>query len=117
MPYLRFLLLSFASCFLWVFVLAGAGYFFSGAVMGLIGDFQRLGKVLLVIVIVGIVGFYLTERFWISRKVEEADPERLQEFEHAASEKFQDLKQEFQEHIPFKQPRRGEHKKPESDAD
>ncbi len=60
--------------------------------MGLIGDFQRLGKVLLVIVVVGIVGFYLTERFWISRKVEEADPERLQELEHAASEKLQDLK-------------------------
>ena len=117
MPYLRFLFVSLASCFLWVFVLSGAGYFFSGAVMGLIGDFQRLGKVLLVIVVVGIVGFYLTERFWISRKVEEADPERLQELEHAASEKFQDLRQEIGEHIPFKQQRRGDHKKRESDAD
>lgn len=118
MPYLRFLVLSFASCFLWVFVLAGAGYFFSGAVMGLIGDFERVGKVLLVIVLVGILGFYLTERFWISRKVEEADPERLQELEHAASEKFQDLKQEFQEHIPFKHhPRRGDQSKRESDGD
>jgi membrane protein DedA with SNARE-associated domain len=114
MPYLRFLLLSFASCFLWVFVLSGAGYFFSGAVMGLIGDFQRLGKVLLVIVVLGIVGFYLTERFWISRKVEEANPDRLQELEHAASEKFQDLREEIQEHIPFK---RGDQKKRESDAD
>src|SRR5918993_3904024 len=57
MPYLRFLLLSFASCFMWVAVLSGAGYFFSGAVMGLIGDFQRLGKVLLVIVVLGIVGY------------------------------------------------------------
>jgi membrane-associated protein len=117
MPYPRFLVLSFASCFLWVFMLAGAGYFFSGAVMGLIGDFQRLGKVLLVIVLLGVVGFYLTERFWISRKVEEADPERLQELEHAATEKLQDLKQEFQEHIPFKQPRRSDHKKRGSDAD
>jgi len=117
MPYLRFLAVSFASCFLWVFVLAGAGYFFSGAVMGLIGDFQRLGKVLLVIVLLGIVGFYLTERFWLSRKVEEADPERLQELEHAATEKLQDLRQEFQEHIPFKQQRRGDRKKRESDAD
>ncbi len=116
MPYLRFLLLSFASCFMWVFVLAGAGYFFSGAVMGLIGDFQRLGKVLLVIVVVGIVGFYLAERFWISRKVEEADPERLQELEHAASEKLQDLREEIQEHIPFKQ-HRGEHKERKSDGD
>lgn len=117
LPYLRFLLLSFASCFMWVFVLAGAGYFFSGAVMGLIGDFDRLGKVLLVIVLLGIVGFYLAERFWISRKVEEADPERLQELEHAASEKLHDLKQEFQEHIPFKHPRRSDPSKRESDGD
>jgi len=109
--------LSFASCFLWVFVLSGAGYFFSGAVMGLIGDFQRLGKVLLVIVLLGIVAFYLIERFWLSPKMEEANPERLQEFEHAASEKFQDLKEEIQEHIPFKHQRRSEPKKPESDAD
>lgn len=116
MPYLRFLLLSFASCFMWVFVLSGAGYFFSGAVMGLIGDFQRLGKVLLVIVVLGIVGFYLAERFWISPKVEEATPERLQELEHAASEKLQDLREEIQEHIPFKQ-HRGEHKERKSDGD
>jgi len=117
MPYLRFLLLSFSSCFLWVFLLSGAGYFFSGAVMGLIGDFQRLGKVLLVIVILGIIAFYLAERLWLSPKVEEASPERLQEFEHAAAEKFQDLREEVREHIPFKHQRRSEHKKPESDGD
>ena len=117
MPYVRFLILSFASCFMWVFVLAGAGYFFSGAVMNLIGDFERLGKVLLVIVLLGIVGFYLAERFWISHKVEEANPERIQELEHVAVEKFQDLKEEFQEHIPFKQQRRSDQKKRESDAD
>ena len=111
MPYLRFLVLSLASCFLWVFLLSGAGYFFSGAVMGLIGDFQRLGKVLLVIVVLGIVGFYLAERFWLSKKVEEVDPERLQELEHVAQEKLHDLKQEFQEHIPFTQTRRDEQKK------
>src|SRR4026208_1239875 len=117
MPYLRFLIVSFFSCFLWVFILTGAGYFFSGAVMGLIGDFQRLGKVLLVIVVLGSVGFYLAERFWLSRKVEEADPERLQELEHAATEKLQDLRQECREHIPFKPERRSEQKKRESDAD
>jgi membrane-associated protein len=117
MPYVRFLVLSFASCFMWVFVLAGAGYFFSGAVMNLIGDFQRLGKVLLVIVLLGIVGFYLAERFWISRKVEEANPERIQELEHVAAEKLQDLKHEFQDHIPFKQHRHSDQKKRESDAD
>jgi len=114
MPYLRFLMLSFASCFLWVFVLTGAGYFFSGAVMGLIGDFQRLGKVLLVIVVLGVAGFYLAERFWISRKFEEANPERLQELEHAATERLQDLRDEIHEHMPFK---RGEHKERKSDGD
>lgn len=112
MPYLRFMALSLASCFLWVFVLSGAGYFFSGAVMGLIGDFQRVGKVLLVIVVLGVIAFYLAERFWLSRKVEEVNPERLQGLEQAASEKLHDLKQEFQEHIPFKPPRRIDQKKP-----
>lgn len=102
MPYLRFMLLSLASCFTWVLILSGAGYFFSGAVMNILGDFQRLGKVLLVIVVVGIASFYLIERFWLSKKVEEADPERFQELEHAAQEKLQDLRQEFQEHSPFK---------------
>jgi len=111
MPYLRFVLVSLASCFAWVFLLSGAGYFFSGAVMGIIGDFQRLGKVLLVIVVVGITCFYLAERFWLSPKVEEADPERLQEFEHAAQERLQGLRQEFQEHIPFKKSRAKEDRK------
>jgi len=112
MSYLKFLPVSLASCFVWVFVLAGAGYFFSGAVIGLIGDFQRLGKVLLVIVVLGIVAFYLIERFWLSNKMEQADPERLQELEQAATEKFQDLRQEIQEHNPLKRQRRVEPKKP-----
>jgi membrane protein DedA with SNARE-associated domain len=115
MPYLRFLLLSLASCFLWVLVLSGAGYFFSGAVMGLIGDFERLGKALLVIVVLGIVGFYLVERFYLSPKVEEADPEKLQELEHAAQEKLQDLKQEIQEHMHLKPARHDEPKKTKRD--
>ncbi len=111
MPYLRFVVLSLASCFIWALVLSGAGYFFSGAVIGLLGDFERLGKVLLVIVVVGIAGFYFAERFWLSKKVEEADPERLQELEQAAQEKLQGLKHEFQEHIPFKQSRHDDQKK------
>jgi membrane protein DedA with SNARE-associated domain len=111
MPYLRFMLLSLMSCFAWVLLLSGAGYFFSGAVIGIIGDFQRLGKVLLVIVVAGITGFYLAERFWLSHKVEEADPERLQELEQVAQEKLKGLKQEFQEHIPFKQSRHEDKKK------
>ncbi len=104
MPYLRFLFLSLASCFLWVSVLSGAGYFFSGAVIRIIGDFHRLGIILLVIVVIGIAFFYLAERLWLSKKVEEVNAERFQEFEQAAQEKFHEL----QDRIPFKQqlPRR-----------
>lgn len=99
MPYMRFLLLSLASCFVWVLILSGIGFFFSTAVMGLLGDFRRLGKALLVIVIVGILGFYLVKRVWLSKKVEEAEPEKLHEIEHAAIEGLKDLKDEIRDKI------------------
>ena len=102
MPYVRFLLLSLASCFVWVLILSGIGFFFSTAVMGLLGDFRRLGKALLVIVIVGILGFYLVKRVWVSKKVEEAEPEKLHEIEHAAIEGLKDLKDEIREKIHLK---------------
>jgi membrane protein DedA with SNARE-associated domain len=102
MPYLRFLLYSFCSCFVWVFVLAGAGFFFSSTITNVIGDFHQLGKVLLALVLVGIVGFYLLERYWLSEKVEQASPERLHEFEHAAQEKLHEIGHEIQERIHFK---------------
>jgi membrane-associated protein len=99
MPYLRFLLLAFSSCFLWVLILSGAGYFFSSAVMGVIGDFRHLGKVLLGIVVFGIVGFYLIERFWVSKKVEETVAERLQEIEQATIDGAKTIKKEIKERI------------------
>jgi membrane protein DedA with SNARE-associated domain len=102
MPYVRFLLLSLASCFVWVLILSGIGFFFSTAVMGLLGDFRRLGKALLVIVIVGILGFYLVKRVWLSKKVEEAEPEKLHEIEHAAIEGLKDLKDEIRDKIHLK---------------
>lgn len=102
MPFLRFLPLSMASCFLWVFILSGVGYFFSSAVMGLLGDFRHVGKILLGIVIGGVVGFYLLKRLWISRKVEEAAPERLQEIEKAAIGGLRELKEEIREKIRLK---------------
>ena len=110
MPYLRFLALSFASCFLWVLILTSAGYFFSGAITNLIGDFHQIGYILLVIVVLGISGFYLAERFWFSKKVEEVDPAAIQEFEQAAQEKLHEIKEEIQERIHFKPklPRRKE---------
>src|SRR6266404_698853 len=106
MTYLRFLPLSLASCFLWVFILSGVGYFFSSAVMGLIGDFRHVGKILLVIVVAGVLGFYLMKRLWLSKKVEEAQPERLQEIEQAAIEGIKELSGEIQEKIHLKSARR-----------
>lgn len=99
MRYLRFLALAFGSCFLWVLVLTSAGYFFSSAVVGLIGDFQHLGRILLVIVVFGITGFYFIERFWVAKRVEEVVPERLQEIEQAAIEGLKGLTEEIQERI------------------
>jgi len=106
MPYVRFLPLSLASCFLWVSILSGVGYFFSSAVMGLIGDFRHVGKILLVIVVAGVLGFYLIKRLWLSKKVEEAQPERLQEIEQAAIEGIKELSGGIQEKIHLKSARR-----------
>src|SRR2546421_3088799 len=102
MPYVRFLPLSLASCFLWVFVLSGVGYFFSSAVMGLIGDFRHVGKILLGILIGGIVVFYLIKRRWVSKRVEEVQPERIQEIEQKAIEGLKEFKDEIREKIHFK---------------
>lgn len=98
-PLWKYLLLDFLSCLVWVLVLAGAGYFFSGAISGLIGDFHQIGIALLIIVAVGIIGFYLIERFWLSKKVEEADPERIHEIERAAQEKLHHIAEEIQEKL------------------
>jgi membrane-associated protein len=104
MPYLRFLPLAFGSCFLWVLVLTSAGYFFSSAVVGLIGDFQHLGRILLIIVVFGITGFYFIERFWVAKRVEQVVPERLQEIEQAAIEGLKGLTEGI--HDRLKTPRR-----------
>jgi membrane protein DedA with SNARE-associated domain len=97
MRYLRFVPLSLASCFVWVFLLSGVGYFFSSAVMGLIGDFRHVGKILLGILIGGVLIVYLVKRRWVSKRVEEIKPERLQQIEHAAIESVKDFKDEIKE--------------------
>jgi membrane protein DedA with SNARE-associated domain len=102
MPYLRFLPLSLGSCFIWVLILSGVGYSFSSAVIRLIGDFRHLGKILLVIVLAGVAAVYLIKRTWLSKKVEQAAPERLQEIEHAAIESLKELKEEIIEKIHLK---------------
>lgn len=95
MSYWRFLLLDIISCSMWVGLLAGAGYFFSGAIIGIIGDFHHIGIALFIIVAVGVVGFYLLERFWLSKKVEQADPETI----HKIEEKFHDIEEAAQEKL------------------
>lgn len=105
MRYLKFVPLSLVSCFIWVFILGGVGYFFSSAVMGLIGDFRHVGKILLGILVGGVVLFYLIKRRWVSKKVEDVQPERLQKIEHAAIEGLKEFKEEIQEKIHIKKPR------------
>src|SRR5688572_26133488 len=98
MPYLRFLGLSAISCSLWVFFLAGLGYFFSGFVTSMIGDFKQVGFVLFFVVMFGILVFYVLERYWLSEKVEAADPETIHKIEEkllaveeVAQEKLHDI--------------------------
>jgi membrane protein DedA with SNARE-associated domain len=100
MRYLRFLLLSFASCFVWVLSLTTVGYVFHSAIYNLIGEFKNFPIILLVIIALGVVGFYLAERFWLSKKVEEADPETIHKLEQAAEEKLHEIREEIQEIIP-----------------
>ena len=100
MPYPRFLLLSCASCFMWVMVLSGVGYVFHSAIYNLIGDIHRFPVILLVILAVGVLGFYLAEKYWLSKKVEEANPETIQKIEQAAEVKLHEIREEIQEMIP-----------------
>jgi hypothetical protein len=105
MPFPRFLLNDFISCSIWAAILAGTGYFFSGAITSIIGDFQQIGIALFVIVVVGVVGFYLLERFWLSKKVEEADPETI----HKIEEKIHDIEDRL--HIPHRHEEKVEREK------
>jgi len=81
MPFPRFIGLSALSCGLWVTVLAGAGYFFSGAITSLIGDYKKLGLAMFAIVLTCVIIFYVVERYWLSEKVEAADPETIHKIE------------------------------------
>ena len=81
MPFLRFIGLSGLSCSLWVLLLSGIGYFFSGAVTSMIGDFKQVGFALFFIVMFGVIVFYVLERYWLSERVEDAAPETIQKIE------------------------------------
>ena len=104
MPYLRFLALSFASCFVWVLSLTATGYFFHSAINTLVGNIRDLSIFLLLIVLVviaaGVGGLYFAEKYWLSKKIEEADPEKIQKIEHAAEVKLNEIKGELQDILP-----------------
>jgi len=63
----RFSGLTLLSCALWVIVLSGLGYFFTGGVEILIGEVKRVEANVLVVVLIG-VALILIERFWLARK-------------------------------------------------
>ena len=89
MPFYRFLYLDAISCFSWVLLLSGVGYLFSGAITSIIGDFRQIGVALFFIILFAVVVLYAVERFWLSEKVEEADPETIHKIEetlHAVEE-------------------------------
>ena len=104
MPYIRFLMLSFASCFFWVLVLASAGFVFHSAIYTLVGNLHDLSYLLLGVVVgvlvVGIGGFYFAEKYWLSKKIEEADPEAIHKFEQAAGGKLHEIRDEISEILP-----------------
>lgn len=102
MPYLRFLALDAISCGLWALLLAGAGYFFSGAVTSIIGDFQQIGVAAFFLILFAVIIIYTVERFWLSERVEEANPatihkieERLMAVEAVAEEKLHGLSEKL----------------------
>ncbi len=95
MPFTRFLMLDSISCFVWVTILSGVGYFFSGAITSIIGDFKQIGIALFFIVLFGVIIFYVIERFWLSEKVEETRPETIQKIE----EKIHDIEEVAQEKL------------------
>ena len=70
--FLRFALLTLASCVVWVGLLAGLGFTFATGVQKLIGDLKRIQIILLVVVII-VATVYVISRF--ERRVIEEEKE------------------------------------------
>ncbi|MCU1288941.1 MAG: hypothetical protein JWN60_1170 [Acidobacteria bacterium] len=98
MRYLRFLVLDVISCIVWSFMLSSIGYFFSGAISSIVGDFKQIGVALFFVVLIGIIIFFVVERYWLSEKIEDVTPEtihkieeRIHKVEEVAHEKLYDI--------------------------
>jgi membrane protein DedA with SNARE-associated domain len=121
MPFHRFLILDAISCSLWVLLLAGAGYFFSGAITTIIGDFQQIGIALFFVILFAVIMIYVVERFWLSERVEEADPETIHKLEekiHAVEGVAQEKLHDLSERLHLTREPRDEHisKAPDKDG-
>ncbi len=91
MPFRKFIFLDLISCTIWVVMLSSIGYFFSGAITSVIGDFKQVGVALFFIALTGIIGFYLIERYLLSQKIEDTKPETIHKIEekiHKVEEKL-----------------------------
>ncbi len=121
MPFGRFLFLDFISCFTWVLVLSGTGYFFSGAITSIIGDFQQIGIALFFVILFAVIALYAVERFWLSEKVEEADPETIHKIEeklHAVEEVAQEKLHDLSERLHLtREPNRDDRSRAEAKAE
>lgn len=77
MRFRRFAPLTILSCGLWTLILAGSGFFFSGAVTVIIGEVHKIGMILLIAVAVVIfvaLTLYLLEIYVVARNVPEMEP-------------------------------------------
>lgn len=116
MPFLRFLFLDAISCGTWVLILSGTGYFFSGAITSIIGDFQQIGIALFFVIISAVVIIFAIERFWLSEKVEEVNPETVRKIEeklHAVEEVAQEKLHDLGERLHLTRDAHKEEKDPE----
>jgi uncharacterized membrane protein len=62
------------SCIYW-------GALFGGAITSILGDYQRIGIALFFILMFVVIVFYVIERYWLSERVEDANPETIQKIE------------------------------------
>lgn len=77
MPFRRFGPLTLVSCWVWALLLAGAGYFFSGAISVLVGHVRQISFILLIAVAIALAiagGLFLLERYVIGPRVPEIQP-------------------------------------------
>lgn len=102
MPFHRFVILDAISCGLWVLLLAGTGWFFSGAITSIIGDFQQIGIAAFFVILFVVIILYAVERYWLSEKVEDVESEtlskleeKLLQVEEVAQEKLHGLGERF----------------------